>query len=230
MDFRLESPATFLLTGPSGAGKSTVLENLIEYAPEMFKNSSFLQYVVMFYRVPTSSMLRLEEKLSKMPQVKKYEFINECPSAHILSDKIKPWACSGGSTVIIDDWGDDLPKCVSTYFTVFSHHYNSTGFLLTQNLFPNEEHHRIISRNCKHILVFQNYRDKKQFHCFARQFEPDSKYLQKVYQHILENHPYTYIWFDLCQSTPSMLRVKSNFCPSEWPIQLYMKYDPKYDL
>lgn len=225
MDFRLDSPATFLLTGPSSCGKTTILENLLEYAPEIFKDHSFLQYIVFFYKVKTCNMERIKRKLSKIPMVKKIEFINQCPTGQLLHEKTEPWKYTGGSTVVIDDWGAEIPKCVASYFTVLSHHHNSTGFMLTQNLFPNEEHHRIISRNCNHILVFQNFRDKAQFRCFAKQFDPNGKYLTKVYNHILENEPYTYIWFDLCQKTHPQLRVKSNFTPPEWPIHLYLKAD-----
>lgn len=231
MDFRLDSPATFLLTGPSQVGKTTTLESILEFAPEMFKDSSFLQYVVIFHKEDSAQYKRIESKLSKMPQVKKIEFINECPTGPDIKGKIKPWAYSGGSTVIIDDFGSDIDKSVADYFTSHSHHCNSVGFLLTQDLFPREHHHRLINRNCKHILVFPSHRDKNQFFCFAGQFAPNSSsYLKKAYLHLSETSPRSYIWFDCRPAIHPILRVKSNFIPSEWPIRLITPYNSKYEI
>lgn len=219
MDFRLNTPATFLLTGPSGSGKSTALERILDYAEEMFKDCSFLQFGFVFYKVETDSINKLRQILSKNPRVKKAEFIQGCPTGEQLRTLTEALKYTG-SFIVLDDLESQLPKCVVNYFTVYSHHHNSTGFLLTQNLFPNEEHFRKISRNVKHVLVFQNHRDKIQFKCFAKQFDPDNNYLYSAYKEILENHPYSYLWIDICQDTPQSLRVRTNCTPPEWPMRI----------
>lgn len=223
LDLRTSTPATFQLIGPSGAGKTTTLYNLLLYSDVLFKNDAFMQYVLYFYNAP-SSIKHMKSMLENHPRVRKIEFMNECPTGKIIEEKIAPYIHSGGSTVIVDDWGSKLPKCVAEYFTVYSHHYNSVGFFLMQSLFPDGHHYRLMSRNAKHILIFKLLRDGAQFECFARQVAPGkkAKCLIAIYDHVFQNQSYGYLWFDFAQDTHPYLRIKSDATPSEWPIQLHI--------
>ena len=224
LDIRLHTPCTFILCGPSGAGKTTTLYNLILYGDLVFDNPSFLQYVVYFYR-NVHSILPMKKMLENHPFIKQVEFINHCPTGDELEEKITPWSQTGGSTVIVDDYGADLPKSVAEYFTSYSHHHHSVGFFLTQNLFPNGDHYRLMSRNAKHILIFKFERDNSQFLCFARQVAPGkkAKYLEEVFEHAVVNRNFSYLWFDFHQRTHPYLRLKSDFTPPEWPILLFKR-------
>lgn len=228
MDLRIKTPTRFLLTGPSQSGKSTFMEKLLDYAPYIFDNPSCLQRIFFFYKVETTTLRNVNNKMSKKPFVKKIELINECPTGKILEEKTEVWKDSGGSLVIIDDWAGSLPPCVTEFFTVLSHHHNSTGILITQNLFPKEQHFREISRNCPHILTFYNHRDTKQFSIFARQVTPKPAYLIAAFEYMKKNHPYGYLWFDFCQETNELLRVKANVLCSEWPMLIFLPKDKKY--
>lgn len=224
IDLRVKNPCTFLFTGPTKAGKTYRLFKFLEYANLIFDNPVCAEHVFYYYKIWTDIYDENKHLVS--------EWINECPTANMIKEKAEFYKAKGGCVVIIDDFGSELKRDIIPFFTVLSHNLKITGFLLTQNLFPDEKYAREVSRNVTHVLIFQNYRDKEQFIRFARQFAPGagkSKYLLSVYETLLENYPYSYLWFDVDQTTSNFCRVKSNILPDEWPPILWQEKNKKYE-
>lgn len=219
-DLKVKNPCTFLFTGPTKSGKTYRLLKFLEQADYIFEKPECAQHVIYYYNVWTDIFNDFD------PFV--HEWVNECPNAEMIKEKAELYKDKGGCIVIIDDFGCQLKKDIIPFFTVHSHHLNITGFLLTQNLFPDEKYAREVSRNVSHILIFQNHRDKEQFRRFANQFAPGkSKYLLQIYETLLNKFPYSYLWFDLEQETPKIARVKSNVLLDEWPPILWQEKDKK---
>ena len=102
-------------------------------------------------------------------------------------------------------------------FTKISHHRNISVILITQNLFHQGKFFRDISLNAKHIVVFENVRDRKQFSHLARQVLPhDSKGLSDAYLNATEE-PLGYLVLDLSQDTNDRLRLRTCIFPEEDP-------------
>ena len=104
---------------------------------------------------------------------------------------------------------------VSNLFTKFAHHKNLSVIFIVQNLFPKGKYARDVSLNAHYIIAFKNPRDKLQIQHLARQIMP--QYSKDVIQ-VFENatsEPHSYLLFDLTQSTPDSLRLRTNIFPDE---------------
>jgi hypothetical protein len=111
---------------------------------------------------------------------------------------------------------------VCDLFTKISHHRNISVILITQNLFHQGKFFRDISLNAKHIVVFENVRDREQFSHLARQVLPhDSKGLSDAYLNATEE-PLGYLVLDLSQDTNDRLRFRTCIFPEEEPPIFYV--------
>lgn len=216
MDIRVRNPCSFIFSGPTKAGKTHRVFRFLEFAKLIFKKPECAKHVIYFYNVWTDEFEKHKHLV--------HDWIQESPTLEVIVDKCEPFKDKGGSIVIVDDYGSDIAKELKQVFTVHSHHLNINIFLLVQNLFPNDNFYRELSRNATHTLVFPNNRDKKQLQCFASQVFPGgSSQILDICTQMEEENPYGYIWFDFDQKTVKYLRIKANMLPDEWPARCWVK-------
>jgi hypothetical protein len=222
MDYRIKTPCSFLLCGPTKCGKTTFVLKFIDFADLILSDPRCTQNIIYFYKLKNDKFDRYKNKI---------RFIQGCPKSKDIEEMTLPYKDRGGSMVIIDDFGQDLGKDIVDVFTVLSHHANITVFLLLQNLFTKAGGYcRDVSLNASHILVFQNPRDQQQIQHLARQVAPgNSKYIVSVWDYLLTNYPYSYLWFDNEICTNSLCRVKTNVLPHEWPMMLFKPKSVQYE-
>lgn len=214
-DLRIYNPSTTLVTGPSQSGKTTFIAKLIQNGEKLFKDNRCMQNIIFFY----NQWQTLYEDL----QSRGVKFYNYLPTKEDIVGMCESFKSMGGSLVIIDDFMADISDDIGHMFTVMSHHYNVTIFLLTQNLFPKNKHFRNISINATYIVIFKNPRDSSQISLFARQYKPGkSHFLLNVYREATKK-PYSYIFFDHHQKTPDALRIRSNIMNEDGPVTVWVE-------
>lgn len=217
-----------LIAGPSGSGKTYRTMSFIECKNYIFTNPACMQKILFYYNVET-------DLFKKYRHMENIEWINEYPkNLSYIEETANKYKDTGGCTVIIDDFASQLAPSLEKLFTALSHHKNITIFLITQNLFfGSKTWQRNISLNCKHFLIFPNYRDKNQFNQFARQLEPipgQAKYLIEAYDEVAKRADYSYLWVN-CEPNlrNKFLRIKTNVFKDEWPILFYVPKESRFE-
>ena len=117
--------------------------------------------------------------------------------------------------IVIDDQMNDVDQRVSDIFTKYSHHKNMSVMLIVQNLFNKNKHQRTISLNTHYLVLFKNPRDKSQMMAMAQQMYPRNvKYFMDSYVSSTSS-PHGYLLIDMKQSTPDILRLRTDIFPGE---------------
>lgn len=114
--------------------------------------------------------------------------------------------------IILDDLMSETNKSalICDLFVRGRHHNNFSVIVLTQNLFHKGSFARTISLNASHFFIMKNVRDRQQFSFLARQLRPEnSTDLMRVYNEVTHK-PHSYLYIDLVQSTPEILRFRTN--------------------
>lgn len=190
-------PATILISGPSRAGKTCFVNKLLLHRSKMF-NTHFKEIVWCYGAVVP--------KLSS--NIHNIRF-------HFGIPDMNTFQIEENSLLILDDLMSETNADVSNLFTKFAHHKNLSVIFIVQNLFPKGKYARDVSLNAHYIIAFKNPRDKLQIQHLARQIMP--QYSKDVIQ-VFENatsEPHSYLLFDLTQSTPDSLRLRTNIFPDE---------------
>lgn len=194
-------PWAALIAGPSGAGKTVFVKNFLHYRDSM--SDTVFERIIFYYSEWQPTYLELGKNIEFLEGVPQPSDYNDDPRAKL---------------VIIDDLMTEASgKTVVNMFTKGSHHRNMSIIFITQNLF----HHglREISLNANYIVVFKNPRDKAQIQYLSRQIYPEnSRFAIEAYLDATSK-PYGYLLFDLKQSTPDNLRLRTNIFPNtEFPV------------
>lgn len=214
-DLRFEAPSTWLISGPSQSGKTQLALNIITNASNVFKEPRIAENCIFYYKKWQSAYDNFKTKST-------VAFINKLPSSQDVSTRCSPFAKTGGSLIVIDDFMQDITADISEIFTVLSHHLNLTVLLLTQNLFPRSKYARDISLNSTYIVVFKNPRDVSQITNLAKQLAPgSSRNILFAFKEATLN-PYTYLLFDNHQKTPDNLRIRSDVLSTNGPVKIWV--------
>ena len=203
-DIRFRNPSTFILAGASQSGKTTFVLNLLRQAKDLFRDPRCLQNVIYYYKEWQDVYAKFADEHIV------FDWVNEVPTASSMREKTLAFKQDGGSIVVIDDFAQELTRDIVTIFSVLAHHTNSVVILLQQNIFSKNPVFREISLNATYIIVFKNPRDSSQITHFAKQFAPGNfKWIVDAYRTCTKK-PYTYLLFDSHQSTPDILRLRSD--------------------
>jgi hypothetical protein len=214
-DVRFKNPSTFLLAGASQSGKTTFTLNLLRHIDVLFTDPKCKQNVIYYYKEWQDSFDYFQQEGIVD------DWVNEIPTSQDFKERTILTKDRGGSIVIIDDFAADLNKDISTIFSVLSHHTNTTVFLLTQNIFSRNPAFRDISLNSTYIILFKNPRDSSQISHFAKQFAPgNSRFLVNAFKECTKA-AYSYMLFDNHQSTPDVIRIRSNMLPNQRPVMVW---------
>lgn len=222
-----EEGATILLSGPSGCGKTTLVMKFLHNAKDIFTNPRCMQRILFYYHVDNTLFKQFRH-------LKNIEWINEYPSKlDYIIQVANQFEDKGGICVVIDDFQSSLDSSLELLFTALCHHKKIVCFLLLQNIFfGSKPWQRSISLNCRHIIVFPNYRDKKQFRILVSQIEPgdNGKYLMEAFNSICDKSDFSYLWVDC---TPKLshnyLRIKSHMFSDEGFPCLYIPRESRFE-
>jgi hypothetical protein len=221
-DLRFKTPSSFILGGASQSGKTTFTFNLLRFVDDLFVTPKCKQNIVYYYNQWQDSY----EQFQKENVVSKW--INKLPTTEDVKEHTWLFKDDGGSILVIDDFAQQLNKDVVDIFSILCHHTNSVVILLTQNIFSKNKVFRDVSLNSSYVVLFKNPRDSSVIANFARQFAPGkNSYIVDAFKQATQL-PYSYMLFDLHQSTPEHLRVRSNVLPHEGPMKVWLPKDSKY--
>lgn len=205
MLIKFSVPFSIILAGPSGCGKSTFAHNLLENLTEL--TGTEFNFILWCYS-ETGSI----KGLPKIPNLRMCQGIPEVIGQGLSEDSPK--------LVIIDDLmtNKEYEPRICDMFIKESHHRNISIIFICQNIFYQSRFARTISLNAKYLVVFRNIRDKSQFLPLARQLHPDKPNdLLNVYKECTVK-PFSYLFIDLNQETPDVLRYRSDIFDRNYSI------------
>lgn len=184
-----------------GAGKTVFIKNFLSHVDEM--NDSKFDRTLLYYSMWQDSYKTLGKDIEfreGLPDPTDYSYDHDKKKLMILDD------------LLVESSDNDD---VLNLFTKGSHHGNSSVFFTTQNLFHKGKNHRDISLNSNYLVLLKNPRDKSQIRHLAHQLCPEnSLFVQQAY-HDATEQPHGYLLVDLKQSTPEILRFRTNIFPHE---------------
>ena len=94
-------------------------------------------------------------------------------------------------------------------------HRNTSALLLTQNIFHQNKHYRMVSLNAHYMILFKNVRDASHITNLARQmYLGDVKYVKSSYEDATNKH-YGYLLIDLKLDTSDLVRLRTDIFPGE---------------
>jgi len=217
VDIRLKTPFRAIIAGPSECGKTTFVFNILRDQYNLVDVPT--NNVIYFYNQWQSgfTMMHQENRVS--------EWVNAMPTIDMLKEKTEAYKDREGSIVVIDDFMQQINGDILDLFTILCHSHRISVFLLTQNVFPPNPSFRTISLNATYIVIFKNPRDASQIVHFAQQFAPgNSRWVVDAY-HACTRAAYSYIMFNMHQTTDARLRVFSHYLPHERPVVVWMDKD-----
>jgi Poxvirus A32 protein len=219
-DVRLKTPFRFILAGPSECGKTTFVFNILRNQYHTLdKPTSNVIYFYKHWQSGFDAMVK-ENRVS--------EWVQAIPTVEMLQEKTKAYKDGDGSIVVIDDLMQDIDEDIADLFTAISHSLHISVFLLSQNVFQTtNKWFRTISLQVTYMAIFKNPRDSSQFTTFAKQFTPgNTKWLTEVFEKCTKA-AYSYIMFNMHQTTDHKLRVFTKFLPNEGEgmIEVWMDKD-----
>jgi hypothetical protein len=191
MDPRWLHPFTCVISGPTGAGKTVFVKRFIEQAEEIMLPP------------PEEIVWCYGEWQVGYEAITGVTFLEGLPQKETYRDNKR-------RLIIIDDLMAETDERVTKLFTKGSHHCNISVIYIVQNLFGKNKEQRTISLNSHYLVVFKNPRDATQISHLAKQTYPGKvKYVQEAFKDAT-SVPYGYLVFDLRQSTPDHLRIRTN--------------------
>ena len=206
-DPRFIHPFPCLIAGPTGSGKTQFVkrllsegENAILGAPEHIL-WCYGEYQAMFH----------EEWVHSVPSI---EFVEGLPLN--LYDRLND-KDGKRKLVVIDDLMSECvnDKKLASLFSKKSHHNNCSVIFIVQNLFVQGKEMRNITQNCHYMVLFKNPRDASVIEHLSKQMYPGrTQVLREAYRDAT-SQPYGYLLIDLKQSTPDMLRLRSDLFSSQ---------------
>ena len=218
-DLRLKTPFTLIAAGPSRSGKTSWVYSLLSQSSVLLDRNP--HKVFYFYNQWQPLFDRMQrEKLVN-------QFVNHLPDKQELEKLTASGKKSGrGSLCIIDDFMNSSSEHVGEIFTALSHHLDLSCIYITQNLFAqNNKYMRDMSLSASYLVLFKNPRDQSQIVNLAKQLAPgNTKFIVDSFRHIT-SQPYSYVMYDLHQSTPEIIRVRTNLFVHEHPMKVVVPSD-----
>ena len=204
MDPSWSHPFTCVISGPTGAGKTVFVKK-------------FLQHVNVLMSPPPQEIVwcygEWQSGYESLPEVTFQEGLPKIEEYHDGKRRL----------LIIDDLMNETDERVTNIFTKGSHHRNLSVIYLVQNLFGKNKHQRTISLNAHFLIVFKNPRDASQITHLAKQMYPGKlKYVQEAFKDAT-SLPYGYLVFDLRQTTPDHLRLRTRIFPPDHQVVYLQK-------
>jgi len=177
-----------LVSGSSGTGKSSLIYKILENSNGLMENK--FERIIYLQGVETQASKNLK-RIYKRNIV----FFNDIPP----EDTLVPLCKSTKRTVlIIEDL--DQKACssplIAKFFSVYSHHFDISIILSTQNIFCSGKERLTLVRNATHLILFPNYLDLSVIKMLAQKVHPqDPKKVVDLFNLLTtKKHGYLSIW------------------------------------
>jgi hypothetical protein len=203
MTLKWNHPFTCTIAGPTGCGKTAFVTKFLTHIDIML--DTHIEEIIWCFGVSQNFHSELAKKF-KIP-IRFFEGIPPLDDITSLN--------SGPKVVVIDDLMREVDGNTVDIFTKGSHHRNLSVFNLIQNVHHQGKGQRDISLNSHYMVYFNNPRDRAQVANFARQVDPENpKFITEAYRDATFK-PHGYLLFDLKQSTPEEMRLRTEIFPGE---------------
>jgi len=147
-------------------------------------------------------------------------FIKGLPDINKLGKDVE------GALLIIDDLMAEIGSETLALFTKHSHHLHISVAFLTQNYHFKSKFNRSITLNADILVLFRSPRDRKSIYYISQEMYPrDSSFLVQSFLDATRD-PYTYIFLNLQQETPDILRIQSDIFKPH--VTIYTKADENF--
>ena len=206
MDARIHMGTCMIVSGPANGGKTSFVIRFIENAQYMF--DTIPSRVYWFYGHETAQQGYLTKK--------NFVLYHGLPVNFDF--------CEPNSIVVLDDLMDRAGnhEGVTDLFTKAAHHKNLFVIFILQNLLPRDRNARTRALNSQYMVLFKTPRDGFQIDVLGRQIYPSKKhYLLDIYKEATEE-PHSYLFIDLYQRTPELIRFRAKILPDEQPMYTYV--------
>ena len=210
-DMRLKCPFTMVVASSAGSGKTTFVKKMLTTKRTLYNKRSGVVYY--FYN----------QWQPLFDEMKESGLVDHFIQGNCDMDWLRGTCPSNpNATIILDDLQLHLSADNAELFSVGARHLNCNVIILCQNLFGKNKYFRDISLNATYVVLFRNPRNSSSVGHFARQFAPNnSKYVVNAFSHATEQ-PWTYLFIDLHQETPSHLRIRANILgENDAPLRVY---------
>jgi hypothetical protein len=217
-DTRLKTSFNCLVSGPTGSGKTTFVKNLLSIGDQIFTQKP--KKVFLFYKKMQDMYLEMEKNglINEMIDVQ-----NGMPSLDVIQEMVEPYKNEGGSLLIFDDSMTSINSDFELLFCNSGHHDNCSIIFMTQNLFFQDKTFRTMSLNSHYIILLKNDRDKQQISILSKQISPNnSNYIVQSYLDATKD-PYNYLLLDFSPETKSIIRLRANIFPHQFPMVTYLE-------
>ena len=212
--YGFDHPTNTIVSGPSGSGKSQILGHILGCAEYIFDPAPVKK--ILFYR----------EEQSLYDQWYESGLITHkqkgMPERDELMALISENKDGGGSLVLFDDCAsfiEENREDFNYYFTIASHHYKASFFLVLHSLFSPAL--RLLSLNTHRFILTQSPRDVGQVRTLASQSFPGrTQFVVDSYEDSTDRE-FGFLIMDFSPRCDKRLRVVGNIFSKE-PISVYL--------
>lgn len=184
-DIAFIHPFTCIVSGPSGSGKSFHVRNILQDAAYLIKNLDRTPKVLWIYGI----WQKMYDDVIDVDIDYQASFPSE--------EQFKLY-----DLIIFDDLMNELrnDERLSKTFTKYSHHFNTSVFFVTQNMFLKSPHFRDASLSAHYFIIFKNMRDQSQIMSLARQMYPNdtNMFIEAYTDATKEKHGYIRVALIYC--------------------------------
>ena len=212
--YGFDHPTNTIVSGPSGSGKSQILGRILGCADYIFDPAPVKK--ILFYREEQSLYDHWRET-GLVTHMQK-----GMPERDELLALITENKDEGGSVVIFDDCAsliEENKEDFNYYFTIASHHYKASFFLVLHSLFSPAL--RLLSLNTHRFILTQSPRDVSQVRTLASQSFPGrTQFVVDSYEDSTDGE-FGFLILDFSPRCDKRLRVVGNIFSNE-PISVYL--------
>lgn len=189
-DARLPPVFRMLVQGNSGSGKSSLLLDILENRNGIL-HADF-DKVIYIRGVETPHEYRLRNRFGENLFV-----FNSIPKKEVLIPLCKT---EENTILIIEDLDDEAfsSGLVAKFYTAFSHHYCTSCFISSQNIFRSGQEKQTLFRNSTHLVIFKSDLDQSLIRLLSRKVYPKNPRALVALFDDLTQEPFSYlsIWSD----------------------------------
>jgi hypothetical protein len=215
-DVKFQCPFTLILSGSSQSGKTNWVFNFLRFKNDLISKKPPKTFL--FYK-------KYQEIYNAMLKQKLVDEIFEIDEKMIEENEfvkiVSKYKNKGGALCIFDDCMEYVDENSSKIFTKIAHHENCNVIFITQSLFVDNKHFRMMSKNSNYITIMKNPRDISHIKHLASQMGMDTKLLLSAYKEATKTS-YSYLLIDFYPTTPEHIRLRSNIFVTDGPMKTYM--------